>query len=208
MSANTETELAAVKISLASAEQQLAERDKRVAQLHAQVGNWHKACRGLQDLVNDIGLLLGGDLPRQQVTQVARERMERIAALERRIHSDAKIMHDVLVGNQAAWIEWRRGAGAEAAMTWVQNSLMGVGVPDEAAPWASEPQAWYSANKADPFPTCFCGRPSNTLWMGRGFCSDAHYEQGRAKADADAAGKTGLPLFDGTSPDTEGGSCD
>jgi hypothetical protein len=143
-----------------------------------------------------------------EVEQALALRDARIAALERRIKFDAEIMHDLLVGNQAAWIEWKRGAGAEAAMTWVQGSLMGVGVPDESAPWAMEAQAWYSASKADPFPTCFCGRPSNTAWMGQGFCSDAHYDQGRAKADADAVGKTGLPLFDGTSPDTKGGSCD
>lgn len=159
MSANTETELAAVKASLASAEQLVADRDKT------------------------------------------------IAALERQANTIAKIMNDLLVGNQAAWIEWQHGKGAEAAMEWVENSLAGCGTPDEDAPWSKEAQAWYSANKADPFPTCFCGRPSNHLWMGQGFCSDVHYDQARAKAAAEAADKTGLPFFDGKSPDTEGGSC-
>jgi len=142
------------------------------------------------------------------LAQEVAEREQRIAALERRLQGDAKIMHDLLVGNQAAWIEWQRGAGAEAAMTWVQNSLMGVGVPDEGAPWATEPQAWWDANKAEPFPTCFCGRPSNWLSRGRGFCGEAHMREAEAKEAAEAAGKTGLPLFDGTSPDTEGGACD
>ncbi|MRW88808.1 hypothetical protein GJ699_02280 [Duganella sp. FT80W] len=160
MTANTETELAAVKASLASAEQLVAERDQR------------------------------------------------IAALERHTETVAKIMNDLLVGNQAAWIEWQHGAGAEAAMTWVEGSLMGVGVPGEDEPWAKEARAWYSANKSDQFPTCFCGRPSNILWMGRGFCSDAHLDQAQAKAKAEVAGKTGLPIFDGKSEDTEGGSCD
>lgn len=160
MSADTETELAAVKASLLSAERLVAERDKR------------------------------------------------IAALERRLLSDAQIMNDLLVSNQAAWIEWQRGSGAEEAMEWVQNTLLGVGVPEGSEPWAKDPQAWYGANKSNPFPTCFCGRPSNHLWMGQGFCSDAHYDQARAKAAAEAAGKTGLPIFDGSSPDTEGGSCD
>lgn len=140
--------------------------------------------------------------------QLLAERDKRIAALERRIDCDAKIMNDLLVSNQAAWIEWQRGAGAEEAMVWVRNTLLGVGVPDEDQPWAKEPQAWYSANKTAPFPPCFCGRPSNTLWMGQGFCSDAHYEQGRLKAAAEAAGQTALPMFDGASQDTEGGSCD
>ncbi|MBV7534504.1 hypothetical protein KW842_01870 [Duganella sp. sic0402] len=59
---------------------------------------------------------------------------------------------------------------------------------------------WYSANKSDPFQACFCGWPSNHLWMGQGFCCDAHYDQVRPKAAAEAAGKTGLPIFDGKSP--------
>jgi hypothetical protein len=136
------------------------------------------------------------------------ERDQRIAALERHIETSAKITNDLLVGNQAAWIEWRHGKGAEEAMVWVEGSLYGCGVPEEDEPWAKEAQAWYSANKADPFPACFCGRPSNHLWMGQGFCSDAHYDEARAKADAEATGATGMPLFDGTSPDIEGGGCD
>ncbi len=136
------------------------------------------------------------------------ERDQRIDSMQRVLESVSKSMNDLLVGSQAAWIEWQRGAGAESAMAWVEGSLMGVGVPDEDQPWAMEAQAFYSANKSDPFPTCFCGRPSNHLWMGQGFCSDAHYEEGRTKAAADAAGMSGLPLFDGKSEDTEGGSCD
>lgn len=160
MSAITETELAAIRASLATAEQLLAERDARIVHL------------------------------------------------ERGIGSGAKIMNDLLVGNQAAWIEWKHGGGTEAAMEWVENSLMGCGTPEVDEPWAKDAQAWWGANKAEPFPTCFCGRPSSILWMGQGFCGDPHYEQGRAKATAEAAGATGMPLFDGTSPDTEGGSCD
>lgn len=160
MSTNNETELAAGRAAMASAEQLVAERDKT------------------------------------------------IAALGRQVDTIAKIMNDLLVGNQSAWIEWQHGNGAEAAMEWVKNSLAGCGTPNEDARWSKDAQAWYSANKADPFPTCFCGRPSNHLWMGQGFCCDVHYDQARTKATAEAAGKTGLPIFDGSSPDTEGGSCD
>lgn len=140
--------------------------------------------------------------------QLLVERDKTIAQLDRRISFDAKIVTDLLVGNQAAWIEWQRGAGAEEAMVWVQNSLMGVGVPEEGAAWATEPQAWWDANKAEPFPPCFCGRPSNILTMGRGFCSWEHSDESKRKDAAETAGATGMPLFDGTSPDTEGGSCD
>ena len=93
-----------------------------------------------------------------------------------------KIIHDMTVAQQAAWIEWQHGKGAEAGMQWIQNGLFGPGfIPDEDEPYGKEAQAWFDANRADPFPTCFCGRPSNILWMGKGFCCDAHYQQHRAE---------------------------
>ena len=89
--------------------------------------------------------------------------------------------HDLLVVMQAAWIEWQRGAGANSAMQWIHNTLMGPGlIPDDDEPYASEPQAYFDKNKAEPFPECFCGRPSNQLWMGKGFCGNAHYNKHRA----------------------------
>ena len=113
-------------------------------------------------------------------------------------------MTDMIAANQAAWIEWRRERGADAAMEWVENGLCGPGlIPGKDEPWATEPQAYFDANKADPFPTCFCGRPSNTVWMGQGFCGNAHYDEARRKQAAEAAGATGLPLFDGTGPGAE-----
>src|SRR5690606_10851136 len=33
-----------------------------------------------------------------------------------------------LAAMQAAWIEWRRGRGADAAMQWVENTLIGPGL--------------------------------------------------------------------------------
>lgn len=42
-----------------------------------------------------------------------------------------EIIHNMVVGNQAAWIEWKHGKGAEAAMKWVHNGLAGPGnIPD------------------------------------------------------------------------------
>lgn len=86
-----------------------------------------------------------------------------------------KIVHDMVVANQAAWIEWRHGRGAEAAMQWIENGLSGPGhIPDARAPYGTEAQAFFDANRAEPFPLCYCDRPSNQLWMGHGACSDAH----------------------------------
>jgi len=96
-----------------------------------------------------------------------------------------KIIHDQVVANQAAWIEWQHGKGAEAAMVWVQNGLLGPGhIPDESEPWANDPQAYYDANKADPFPACHCGRPSNQLWMGHGACCHEHMKEIQQKEQA------------------------
>lgn len=101
-----------------------------------------------------------------------------------------RIIHDMTVAEQAAWIEWQHGRGAEAAMVWIQNGLVGPGhIPDEDEPYGKEAQAWFDANRSRPFPTCSCGRPSNILWMGQGFCSEPHYRQ--AKAEHDAKNKDG-----------------
>lgn len=89
--------------------------------------------------------------------------------------------HDIIVAMQAAWIEWQRVGDADTAMFWIQNTLAGPGlIPGEDEPYASEPQAYFDKNKSEPFPECFCGRPSNQLWMGQGFCSQAHYAEARA----------------------------
>ncbi|MDO8415537.1 MAG: hypothetical protein Q7S87_04935 [Agitococcus sp.] len=108
----------------------------------------------------------------------------------------SKIIHDHVVLMQAAWIEWQHGKGAEKAMVWIENALIGPGqLPDEDEPYSTESQAWYDANKADPFPKCFCGRPSNILWMGKGFCCEQHYSEAKAKELVFAV-------------DSEGGHCD
>ena len=99
-----------------------------------------------------------------------------------------KIIHNQVVANQAAWIEWQHGKGAEAAMGWVHNGLWGPGhIPDESEPWATDPQAYYDANQADPFPTCHCGRPSNQLWMGHGACCHEHMNEIQKKERASEA---------------------
>ena len=38
------------------------------------------------------------------------------------------IIHDITVGQQAAWIEWKHGGGAEEAMQWIENALEGPGM--------------------------------------------------------------------------------
>lgn len=65
-----------------------------------------------------------------------------------------KIIHNMTVNEQAAWIEWQRGKGAEAAMSLIHNSLGAAGlIPDEDNDYApvlvscgKEAQAWFDAN--------------------------------------------------------------
>lgn len=76
------------------------------------------------------------------------EKLElKISALEKQLQQFGEAIHQILTANQAAWIEWKHGKGAEAAMEWVENGLIGPGlIPDEAEPWAKEAQAWYNAH--------------------------------------------------------------
>ena len=88
----------------------------------------------------------------------------------------SEIIHDHTAVMQAAYIEWKHGRGAEAAMEWIENTLCGPGlIPDEDAEHGRNAQFFFSANQANPMPTCYCGNPSHIAWMGQGFCCDEHY---------------------------------
>ena len=110
---------------------------------------------------------------------------EEVERLKKTLNDLGKIIHDMTVAQQAAWIEWQHGKGAEEAMVWIQNGLFGPGlISDEDEPYGKEAQAYFDANRSDPFPTCYCGRPSNQLWMGQGFCCQEHYNTRRAQIEA------------------------
>lgn len=135
-------------------------------------------------------LILAGDrLGLGDVTAFMKEAtvtklQERIDRLEKHLKQAHKIMHDQTVANQAAWIEWQHGRGAEAGMQWIENGLRGPGhIPQDSEPYGKESQAYFDANRCDPMPECICGRPSNQLWMDYGACCDAHMEtiKGRVK---------------------------
>lgn len=91
--------------------------------------------------------------PADKACEVRAADLEReIAQLKERLEKKHKshfftsqALHNVIVGNQSAWIEWQHGAGAEAAMTWIHNSLVGPGlIPD-----GKEAQPWFNANVDD-----------------------------------------------------------
>ena len=138
-------------------------------------------------------------------TNVAREKLQRVTDERDRLSAEVtrlkrelaqskealkdfgKVIHNMTVGQQAAWIEWKHGKGAEAGMAWIQNALFGPGfIPDEDEPYGKEAQAFFDANCSDPLPFCACGRPSNILWMGQGFCCEEHYNQARKASGEDA----------------------
>lgn len=62
-------------------------------------------------------------------------------------------IHNMVVAEQAAWIEWQHGAGAEDAMQWIENGLIGPGhIPDHDGKSAQE---YFDANvdyQMDPVP--------------------------------------------------------
>ena len=86
------------------------------------------------------------------------------------------IIHNMVVGQQSAWIEWQYGKGAKAGMGWIENGLEGPGnIPcEDMSKYYKDAQLFYNEQKSNPFPVCFCGKPSSTLWMGYGYCSSEH----------------------------------
>lgn len=112
---------------------------------------------------------------------------EEIVKIDRVLQMMGKITHDHVTANQAAWIEWQHGRGADAAMGWIHSGLWGPGlIPDEDEPYGKEAQAYFDANRAEPLPACACGRPSNQLWMGHGACSDPCMKAAREEDAASA----------------------
>ncbi len=94
----------------------------------------------------------------------------------------AESHHDLIVAMQAAYIEWKHGRGADAAMQWIGNTLRGPGlIPGEGEPYATEAQAWFDANNANPMPKCECGRPSNMVGAGVAGCCREHFEAAKNK---------------------------
>lgn len=131
-----------------------------------------------------------------KLTAAIRHLEGEVARLTRGQKSLGEVIHNMTVAQQSAWIEWKHGAGADAAMVWIHNGLAGPGfIPDENAPYGKEAQAWYDANNANPLPPCHCGRPSNIAWKGGSACSEAHYRD--AKARQDAAGTAGAATPEG-----------
>lgn len=60
-----------------------------------------------------------------------------------------RVIHDMTVANQAAWIEWQHGDGADSAMEWIENGLIGPGlIPEDDEPHAKDAQAYFDANKS------------------------------------------------------------
>ncbi len=47
--------------------------------------------------------------------------------LKKRLIEANTIINNMVVANQAAWIEWQHGRGAEHAMVWIHNGLVGPG---------------------------------------------------------------------------------
>ncbi|MBR7961204.1 hypothetical protein KDW41_12190 [Burkholderia vietnamiensis] len=130
-----------------------------------------------------LEVLTAHPVAQQQSGEVTDDKTTRL------IKTLSDIIHDQTVAMQSAIIEWQHGKGAEAGLSWIVNTLAGPGhLPDFDAPHGKHAQFWFNENQANPLPTCFCGNPSSSLWMGQGFCCDEHYREAKAKYDAARAG--------------------
>lgn len=57
------------------------------------------------------------------------EEIVKLVAAHIRLNKEhGRIIHDMTVANQAAWIEWQHGGGAEQGMQWIENGLDGPGL--------------------------------------------------------------------------------
>jgi ATP phosphoribosyltransferase len=65
--------------------------DTRIAELEAEVAEWMKCARDNQEMLNTIGRQLGGKIPEQLVSEIARERMKCIDELIEALKECAKL---------------------------------------------------------------------------------------------------------------------
>ena len=73
---------------------------------------------------------------------------KRIKELEERVRFVNSIIHNMVVANQSAWIEWQEGKGAEKAMTWIHNGLVGPGhIPSNEI--GATPDQWFNKNMVE-----------------------------------------------------------
>ena len=68
--------------------------------------------------------------------------------LKQRLIEANTIINNLIVANQAAWLEWQHGKGAENAMVWIHNGLVGPGhIPDDSDDdCETDAQKFYDAN--------------------------------------------------------------
>ena len=59
------------------------------------------------------------------------------------------VVEHLVFAMQAAWIEWKRGDGAEHAMVWIENTLDGPGSLDEIEASDTDAQAYFDRRMAD-----------------------------------------------------------
>lgn len=76
------TMLHTVAISAEQLRAALAHKDARIGELESEVAEWMKCARVNQEMLNIIGRQLGGKIPEQLVSEVARQCVDRIAELE------------------------------------------------------------------------------------------------------------------------------
>lgn len=75
------------------------------------------------------------------------EKIERLTLVHARTQ---RLVHNLCVTMQAAYIEWKHGRGAEAAMRWIENQLDGPDlIPDQEEPFGTDAQEFFNQNRLE-----------------------------------------------------------
>ena len=61
-----------------------------------------------------------------------------------------RLVHNLIVTMQAAYIEWKHGGGAEEAMAWIENQLDGPDlIPDPDDPFGKDAERFFQTNRIE-----------------------------------------------------------
>ena len=99
------------------------------------------------------------------------------------IRTSNKIIHDKVVVEQCALIEFSVGDHA-AAERWIYNDLAGPGlIPNTDDQYHDNAQHWWGANNADPLRKCACGNPSHIIMDKVTACSNVCWSKNKMMND-------------------------
>lgn len=106
------------------------------------------------EVASKVRMLMRSDLDHEAVCMAGRDRImylnQKVEQLQDMVRLNNQIIHDMIVRQQSALIEYRHGDGAESGLAWIEDGLFGPGtLPDYDAEHGTDAEAWYAANCYD-----------------------------------------------------------